>query len=121
MESILEVLHNFYLVCQWHRKPFDEESYDLDLLHNTNVMENEEEEIGKENTKDLSAFAMEDKEGVSGTTLLMVRRQLRVSRRVGMYNPSHCSLFGSILRDLSMTSLIVVNSITVIPISLSRS
>lgn len=84
MESVLEVLHNFYLVCQWHRKPFEEESYDLDQLHQKNVMENEEEEIGKENEKDLTSFAMADKEGVSGTTLLMVRRQLRVSRRVRM-------------------------------------
>lgn len=84
MESVLEVLHSFYLICQWHRKPFEEESYDLDLLHQKNVMENEEEEIGKENEKDLTSFAMADKEGVSGTTLLMVRRQLRVSRRVRM-------------------------------------
>ena len=82
MESILEVLHNYYLIGQWHRRPFEEESYDLDWLHQKNVMENEEEEIGKENEKNLTSFVMADKEGVSGTTLLTVRRQLRVSRRV---------------------------------------
>ena len=33
--------------------------------------------------QDLNAYMMEDKEGVSGLTLLTVRRQLRLSRKVG--------------------------------------
>ena len=81
MSTITAVLHNFYLICQWHRRPFEEESNDLEALHRLNVMENEEEEIGAENEKDLSAYAMQDKEGVSVTTLLQVLRQLRVCRR----------------------------------------
>lgn len=81
MQPIAAVLHNFYLVCQWHRHPFEEESFDLDALHSLNVMEHEEEEIGAEGEKDLTAYAMPDREGVSGATLLQVRRQLRTCRR----------------------------------------
>ena len=33
--------------------------------------------------QDLNAYMMEDKEGVSGLTLLTVRRQLRLSSKVG--------------------------------------
>ena len=86
MEQITEVLHNYYLICQWHRKPFDPQSLDLDFLHLRNVMEGETREIGKESAKDLTKYTMEDREGVSGATLLLVRRQVRVSRRVGEVN-----------------------------------
>lgn len=82
MESIATILHNYYLVCQWHRHAFEEASYDLEALHGENVMENEEEEIGKDNERDLTPFVKEDHEGVSGMTLLQVRRQLRMSRKV---------------------------------------
>lgn len=51
MENITEVLHNYYLVCQWHRRPFEESSFDMDTLHATNVMEKETEEIGEESEK----------------------------------------------------------------------
>lgn len=92
MNNITGILHNFYLICQWHRHPFEESSFDLENLHQLNVMEKEEEEIGKETDKviyhhlyyqqDLDRFIMEDKEGVSGLTLLTVRRQLRLARKV---------------------------------------
>ena len=88
MESAVSILHNYYLVCQWHRHAFEPESFDLEALHRENVMENEEEEIGKESDKDLSPFVKEDREGVSGMTLLTVRRQLRVSRKVGVVGAS---------------------------------
>lgn len=51
MHNISSILHNFYLICQWHRHPFEEASFDLDNLHKLNVMDNEEEEIGKETDK----------------------------------------------------------------------
>ena len=92
MEQITEILHNYYLICQWHRLPFDERSLDLSFLHQRNVMENETKEIGKETAKDLTKYMMEDKEGVSGTTLLLVRRQLRVSRRVSCLRIYSCYL-----------------------------
>ena len=47
MENITEVLHNYYLVCQWHRRPFEESSFDMETLHAMNVME----EIGEESEK----------------------------------------------------------------------
>lgn len=51
MENITEVLHNYYLVCQWHRRPFEESSFDMETLHAMNVMEKEAEEIGEESEK----------------------------------------------------------------------
>lgn len=91
MHNITAILHNFYLICQWHRSPFDEEAFNIEYLHKLNVMENEEEEIGKETDKvrflcaihiqDIDEFVKEDKEGVSGLTLLTVRRQLRLGRK----------------------------------------
>ena len=58
MSTITAVLHNFYLICQWHRRPFEEESNDLEALHRLNVMENEEAQeekagaVGPEAAKD---------------------------------------------------------------------
>ena len=51
MENITEVLHNYYLVCQLHRRPFEESSFDMETLHAMNVMEKEAEEIGEESEK----------------------------------------------------------------------
>lgn len=47
--------------------------------------------------QDLNAYMMEDKEGVSGLTLLTVRRQLRLARKV-YYNSKNMRyrLFGNI-------------------------
>ena len=99
MNNITEILHNFYLICQWHRQPFEESSFNIANLHKLNVMEMEEEEIGKETDKvafdlgvdsqDLNQFVMKDKEGVSGLTLLTVRRQLRLGRKVVLQRIIH--------------------------------
>ena len=47
--------------------------------------------------QDLNAYMMEDKEGVSGLTILTVRRQLRLARKV-YYNSKNMRyrLFGNI-------------------------
>ena len=57
MHNITAILHNFYLICQWHRTPFDENAFNIDFLHKLNVMENEEDEIGKETDKVSSGFS----------------------------------------------------------------
>lgn len=51
MNDIANILHNFYLICQWHRHPFEDCSYNMEELHKMNVREHEDEEIGGETEK----------------------------------------------------------------------
>lgn len=81
MEAITALLHNVYLICQWHRHPFEPRAADLALLHSENVMEGEERELGPEGQREAAGRAMEDREGVSGAQLLQARRQLRAARK----------------------------------------
>ena len=72
MNNIANILHNFYLIGQWHRHPFEECSYNLEELHKMNVREHEDEEIGGETEK-----VENEEDGLMNRTWMLIWWKIR--------------------------------------------